>query len=153
MVNEHPDPMVRDPHVMKIAGQCRVDPDHLRRFAAGGASMAPRLDDGGSATAAVDRLTPEDEALKLAIHRSAEVTNSLHATLFGDPVHREAFTALMDEGAVVAASDRVSPQAARLLHRLAVDAGSAGGRRCARSRGAPLGPPSDERPAPNCGVL
>ena len=125
VVNEHPDPMVRDPHVMKIAGQCRVDPDHLRRFAAGGASMAPRLDDGGNATAAVDRLTPEDEALQLAIHRLAEVTNSLHATLFGDPVHREAFKALMDEGAVVAASDRVSPQAARLLHRLAVDAGSA----------------------------
>ena len=125
VVNEHPDPMVRDPHVMKIAGQCRVDPDHLRRFAAGGASMAPRLDDSGNATAAVDRLTPEDEALQLAIHRSAEVTTSLHATLFGDPVHREAFKALMEEGAVVAASDRVSPQAARLLHRLAVDAGSA----------------------------
>ena len=125
VVNEHPDPMVRDPHVMKIAGQCRVDPDHLRRFAAGGPSMAPRLDDGGNATAAVDRLTPEDEALQLAIHRSAEVTNSLHATLFGDPVHREAFKALMDEGAVVAASDRVSPQAARLLHRLAVDEGGA----------------------------
>ena len=125
VVNEHPDPMVRDPHVMKIAGQCRVDPDHLRRFAAGGPSMAPRLDDGGNATAAVDRLTPEDEALQLAIHHSAEVTNSLHATLFGDPVHREAFKALMDEGGVVAASDQVSPQAARLLHRLAVDAGSA----------------------------
>ena len=125
VVNEHPDPMVRDPHVMKIAGQCRVDPDHLRRFAAGGPSMAPRLDDGGNATAAVDRLTPEDEALQLAIHRSAEVANSLHATLFGDPVHREAFKALMEEGAVVAASDRVSPQAARLLHRLAVDEGSA----------------------------
>ena len=125
VVNEHPDPMVRDPHVMKIAGQCRVDPDHLRRFAAGGPSMAPRLDDGGNATAAVDRLTPEDEALQLAIHHSAEVTNSLHATLFGDPVHREAFKALMDEGGVVAASDRVSPQAARLLHRLAVDAGTA----------------------------
>ena len=125
VVNEHPDPMVRDPHVMRIAGQCRVDPDHLRRFAAGGPSMAPRLDDGGNATAAVDRLTPEDEALQLAIHRPAEVTNSLHATLFGDPVHREAFKALMEEGAVVAASDRVSPQAARLLHRLAVDAGTA----------------------------
>ena len=125
VVNEHPDPMVRDPHVMKIAGQCRVDPDHLRRFAAGGASMAPRLDDGGNATAAVDRLTPEDEALQLAIHRYAEVTHSLHATLFGDPVHREAFKALMEEGGVVAASDRVSPQAARLLHRLAVDAGTA----------------------------
>ena len=124
VANEHPDPMKRDPHVMEIADRCRVDPDHLRRFAAGGPSMAPRLD-GGDATAAVDRLTPEDEALQLAIHRPDEVAGCLHATLFGDPVRREAFDALMDEGGVVAASDRVSPQAARLLHRLAVDAGSA----------------------------
>ena len=125
VANEHPDPMKRDPHVMKIADRCRVDPDHLRRFAAGGPSMVPRLDDGGDVTGEVERLTPEDEALQLAIHRPDEVAGSLHATLFGDPARREAFEALMDEGGVVAASDRVSPQAARLLHRLAVDEGHA----------------------------
>ncbi len=125
VANEHPDPMKRDPHVMKIADRCRVDPDHLRRFAAGGPSMVPRLDDGGDVTGEVERLTPEDEALQLAIHRPDEVAGALHATLFGDPARREAFEALMDEGGVVAASDRVSPQAARLLHRLAVDEGHA----------------------------
>ena len=125
VANEHPDPMKRDPHVMNIADRCRVDPDHLRRFAAGGPSMVPRLDDGGDVTGEVERLTPEDEALQLAIHRPDEVAGSLHATLFGDPARREAFEALMDEGGVVAASDRVSPQAARLLHRLAVDEGHA----------------------------
>ena len=125
VANEHPDPMKRDPHVMKIADRCRVDPDHLRRFAAGGPSMVPRLDDGGDVTGEDERLTPEDEALQLAIHRPDEVAGSLHATLFGDPARREAFEALMDEGGVVAASDRVSPQAARLLHRLAVDEGHA----------------------------
>ena len=126
VVNEHPDPMVRDPHVVQIADRCHVDPDHLRRFAAGGPSAAPHAGDGvGPRASANDRLTPEDEALQLAIHRPEEVASRLHATLFADVVHREAFKALADEQTVAAASDRVSPQAARLLHRLAVDAGNA----------------------------
>ena len=127
VVNEHPDPMVRDPHVIEIADRCHVDPDHLRRFAAGGPSMAPaRSADGDRFQApAGERLTPEDEALQLAVHRPDEVAGRLHATLFGDPVHREAFEALERTGGVVEASDQVSPPAAQLLHRLAVDAGNA----------------------------
>ena len=126
VVNEHPDPMVRDPHVVQIADRCHVDPDHLRRFAAGGPSAAPHAGDGAPERASAnDRLTPEDEALQLAIHRPEEVASRLHATLFADPLHREAFNALSDEQTVAAASDRVSPQAAQLLHRLAVDAGNA----------------------------
>ena len=127
VVNEHPDPMVRDPHVIEIADRCHVDPDHLRRFAAGGPSMAPaRGADGDRFQApAGERLTPEDEALQLAIHRPGEVARRLHATLFGDPVHREAFEALERTGGVVEASDQVSQPAAQLLHRLAVDAGNA----------------------------
>ena len=127
VVNEHPDPMVRDPHVVGIADRCHVDPDHLRRFASGGPGMAPPHADGSARarTSADDRLTPEDEALQLAIHRPEKAAGRLHATLFGDPVHREAFKALSDEQTVAAASDQVSPSAARLLHRLAVDAGHA----------------------------
>ena len=126
VVNEHPDPMVRDPHVVQIADRCQVDPDHLRRFAAGGPSAVTHAgDDAPGQASADDRLTPEDEALQLAVHRPEEVAERLHATLFADPVHREAFKALQDEGEVAAASHQVSPQAARLLHRLAVDAGDA----------------------------
>ncbi len=134
VVREHPDPMVRDPHVVQIADRCQVDPDHLRRFAAGGPSMAPARsggaigDDRGSADGRptpMDRLTPEDEALQLAVHRPGEVAGRLHATLFGDPAHREAFEALARTGGVVEACDQVSEPAARLLHRLAVDAGRA----------------------------
>ncbi|MXV98561.1 MAG: DNA primase [Acidimicrobiaceae bacterium] len=127
VVNEHPDPMVRDPHVIEIADRCHVDPDHLRRFATGGPSMAPaRAADGDRfRPPAGERLTPEDEALQLAIHRPAEVARRLHAILFGDPVHREAFEALERTGGVVEASDQVSGPAAQLLHRLAVDAGNA----------------------------
>ncbi len=127
VVNEHPDPMVRDPHVVEIADRCHVDPDHLRRFAAGGPSMAPTRSAGagGARASADDRLTPEDEALQLAVHRPDEVAGCLHATLFGDPVHREAFEALEHAGGVVEACDLVSEPAAQLLHRLAVDAGNA----------------------------
>ena len=127
VVEEHPDPMVRDPHVVAIADRCRVDLGHLRRFAARGPSTAPTRSSGsGSARgSADDRLTPEDEALQLAVHRPGEVAGRLHATLFGDPVHREAFEALERTGGVVDACDRVSEPAAHLLHRLAVDAGNA----------------------------
>ncbi len=127
VVNEHPDPMVRDPHVVEIADRCHVDPDHLRRFAAGGPSMAPARSAGAGPArgSADDRLTPEDEALQLAVHRPDEVAGRLHAMLFGDPVHREAFEALEHERGVVEASDRVSQPAAQLLRRLAVDAGDA----------------------------
>ena len=124
VVNEHPDPMVRDPSVVAIAERCRVDPDHLRRFASGGPSMAPARGEGPE-DASDQRLTPEDEALRLAIHRPEEVAGHLHETLFGDPVRREAFKALSEHGAVAPAADSVSPPAAQLLHRLAVDAGSA----------------------------
>ena len=125
VVNEHPDPMVRDPSVVAIAERCHVDPDHLRRFASGGPSMAPARGDNAEGAGAAPRLTPEDEALQLAIHRPEEVADYLHETLFGDPVRREAFTALSEHGAVAPAADFVSPQTAQLLHRLAVDAGSA----------------------------
>ena len=125
VVNEHPDPMVRDPSVVAIAERCHVDPDHLRRFASGGPSMAPARGDSAEGAAAEQRLTPEDEALQLAIHRPEEVAGYLHETLFGDPVRRQAFKALSEQGTVAAASDSVSPQAAQLLHRLAVDAGRA----------------------------
>ncbi len=125
VVNEHPDPMVRDPSVVAIAERCHVDPDHLRRFASGGPSMAPARGDGPEGAGAEQRLTPEDEALQLAIHRPEEVAGQLHETLFGDPVRREAFKALTEHATVAAASDFVSPQAAQLLHRLAVDEGTA----------------------------
>ena len=127
VVNEHPDPMVRDPHVVAIADRCQVDPEHLRRFAAGGPSMAPARSAGSGPArgSADDRLTPEDEALQLAVHQPDGVAGRLHATLFGDPVHREAFEALEHAGGVVEACDLVSEPAAQLLHRLAVDAGNA----------------------------
>ena len=61
----------------------------------------------------------------MAIHAPEAVGDTLHAALFGDPLRREIFEALAASGTVAAAAGRVSPPAARLLHRLAVDAGDA----------------------------
>ncbi|MCY4176553.1 MAG: DNA primase [Acidimicrobiaceae bacterium] len=131
VVNEHPDAMVRDRRVLDVADRCQVDSEQLRRFAASGAdgrSARGVSGEAGSAAEAVrgdGRLTPEDEALRLAMHRPDDVAGRLSAVLFGDPVRREAYEALASEGAVAEAADRVSQAAAQLLHRLAIDPGDA----------------------------
>ncbi len=125
VVQEHPDVMIRDPHMDSIATRCNIEIGQLRLLAKGAASRAGAASEAVSETGHDDRLTPEDEALRLVIHRLDEVTGWLHGTLFGDPAHREAYEALMSEGGVVAAADRVSQSAAHLLHRLAVDPGNA----------------------------
>jgi hypothetical protein len=70
------------------------------------------------------RLTPEDEAIRLMIHRPDEVADRLAPVLFGDPIRREAFEALDSDG-VMAAADRVGERAATLLRRLAVESSDA----------------------------
>ncbi len=126
LVLEHPKEVVRDEHIMEIADRCLVESAQLRRFAAavgaGGDGVSGKAVNEAQHD---DRLTPEDEALQLVIHRPDEVVGLLHGSLFGDPAHREAYEALVSEGGVVAASDQVSLSAAQLLHRLAVDPGNA----------------------------
>jgi len=77
-------------------------------------------DDDAAQAPMPTRLTPEDEAIRLQIHRPAEVDGRLSSVLFADPVRREAFAAIEHEG-VMAAADRVGDRAASLLRRLAVD--------------------------------
>ncbi len=137
VVRLHPDAMVRDPHVVRIADRCRVDVEQLRRYVTGrpdgsadpaGGDRRARAGDRRARAGAqrdVPRLTPEDEALRLAIHRPESVGDSLHATLFGDPLRRQAFEALASSGGVSEVSEGVPPEAARLLRRLAVDPGDA----------------------------
>jgi len=60
----------------------------------------------------------------VAIHRPTEVVGLLSAGLFADPIRREAFEVLAEDG-LVAAADRAGPEAGTLLRRLAVEAGEA----------------------------
>ena len=128
VVSEHPNPMVRDPQIVGIAERCQVDIDLLRDYANGigkPAAHGRARNVENTQNEEEVRLTPEDEALQLAIHRPEQAAGYLHETLFGDPVRREAYKALSEQGSVATASDVVSPQSAQLLRRLAVDAGNA----------------------------
>jgi DNA primase len=62
-----------------------------------------------------------EEALRLAIHRPAEVADHLEEVLFGDPVQRAALRALLSSVTLHEALSRAEPEAAALLARLAVE--------------------------------
>ena len=145
VVIEHPDPLVRDQYLLEVADACRVDATRLRELAAGGAQalasahrgarsegdrrseqreVPNQPDESEPPPPPPERLTAEDEAIRLAIHRPDEVAGILHALLFGDEVRREAFAALGVDG-ILGAGVRASTSAAALLRRLAVEAGDA----------------------------
>ena len=140
VVREHPDPLVRDQYVIEIADRTRIEVVRLRellvaqrRRSTSVASRTPQgqdepepdwddwvADDDAPTRVANTRLTPEDEAIRLQIHRPGEVAGRLVTALFADPIRREAFAAIEHEG-VMSAADRVGDRAAALLRRLAVD--------------------------------
>ena len=127
VVGEHPDPLVRDEYLVYVADRCRVDSATLRDVWAKAPKRQPDpgrgggRSDGGRSDGGGVRLTAEDEALRLVIHRSEEVDGRLDEALFGDPVRREAYRALSEGAELTGASDRVGEPAAGLLRRLAVE--------------------------------
>jgi len=136
VVAEHPDPLVRDQYLMEIADRCRIEIRQLREIAAAPPAPKPPApsepdereidnipDDygrGDFGRPSSTRLTAEDEAIRIAIHRPDDIAGQVAPVLFDDPVRREAFEALA-AGGVMAAADRAGPAAAGLLRRLAVD--------------------------------
>jgi DNA primase len=64
---------------------------------------------------------PGLEALKLAVHRPAEVADRLHAVLFCDPLQRDAFDALVQHDDLHDAIASASPEIAGLLRRVTVE--------------------------------
>jgi hypothetical protein len=65
--------------------------------------------------------SPETEALKMAVHRPAEVSDLLDEMLFASELHAAAFRALASADTLQAAIDEADPGAADLLQRLAVE--------------------------------
>ena len=114
---EHPDPLVRDPHLVRIADECRVDSGTLRgRFST---KQSHRRSDGDSRAQHSDG--PEDHALRLAVHRPEETLSVLHPSMFAEtPHHRAAYGALVAaNGDLVAAAERLDEDSASVLRRAA----------------------------------
>ena len=126
-VAEHPRALVRDQYVMRIADRCRFDASTLRpllerkrreasarRNSAGDAGGPPGRSPGSTAGVG-------EEALRLAIHRPAEVADHLEEVLFTNTVQRAAFRALAGSATLHQAVSSAEPEAASLLARLAVE--------------------------------
>ncbi len=123
MIREHPSELVRDQYVMVVADRCRLDADQLR------GRLRDRNRGVGAVRVAVDRApppprrrdTPETEALRLAIHRPAEMARWLRDDLFLDERNLVAFRALARATTFHEAVERADPGAAELLQSLVVE--------------------------------
>lgn len=119
VVREHPNELVRDQYVMRVADVCRVEPQRLRdRLSAPASRRAPSVD---VAPRRRPDAGPEVEALRLAVHRPDEVADDLEAVLFADEMHLAAFDALCRSHTLTEAIEAARPDAADLLQRLAVE--------------------------------
>ncbi len=138
-IAEHPDDLVRDQYVMRVAERCRLEPaslrDRLERIRRDGpdpheqrpgrsgrsdhapAARGPVVAGAGAAR----EFRPGLEALRLAIHRPEEVGDRLVAALFRDPVQHAAFEALVESDDLHRAIDSAAPGVQTLLVRLSVE--------------------------------
>ncbi|HWG73339.1 MAG TPA: DNA primase [Acidimicrobiales bacterium] len=148
LVATHPNALVRDQYVMVVADRCRIDPTRLRQMPPppggderrGSARRSVPVDAAGREAgsrrpeAAADGEEPEPagatsasvapaelEGLRLALHRPDEVADRLDEALFGHPVARSAFRALVDATTLHQAMDGADAATAALLQRLVVE--------------------------------
>lgn len=122
MIAEHPNELVRDQYVMKLAGRLDIDPDRLR-------DTVSRAHQRPHARAAVRDTPPEAvrpvdprelDALRWTVHAPDLVGGRLDVALFADPIARSAFDALT-RWPWHECLERSSPEVSALLQRLAVE--------------------------------
>ena len=122
MIVEHPNDLVRDQYVMRLAGQLDIAPDRLRATVAT-ALARPHTEPAGrvrAETAAVVVDRRELDALRWAVQAPELMTGRLHVNLFADPIARNAFDALTS-WPWHECLQKASPEVANLLQRLAVE--------------------------------
>ncbi len=127
VIAEHPSDLIRDQYLMDVAARCRMTPERLREIAARPARRSSRDDvvdvrdvTNTKARPSIDD-SPEMEILRLGVSRPSEVFSLADPALLADGVMAEAYEALSRAGSVREAMDRVSPSAAELLGRVAVE--------------------------------
>ncbi|HVN51706.1 MAG TPA: DNA primase [Acidimicrobiales bacterium] len=131
VIDEHPDPLVRDQYLMEVASRCRVPVEQLRSgtFARPPSSKASGPDRVGRAVR-VDtsprrpsrrRDSPEVEALRLLVADRDGVSARLDERLFEDEVNLDAYRAVVTTATLHEAVAVAGDGAAELLQRLAVE--------------------------------
>jgi DNA primase len=121
LVAEHPNELVRDQYVMKLAGRLHIDDDRLRETverSRRGERPAVATASQPVTTRPVDRR--ELDALRWAVHAPELVSGHLAIELFVDPLAREAYRSLSQWSFREAVSNS-EPEVSKLLERLAVE--------------------------------
>jgi DNA primase len=126
VLREIPNELVREQYVQQVAGRTGFDHAMVKDAVARGGSR--RRDDGadsargsapGRSAVAVDRR--EEDALRWAIHDGELVVDWIDASLFADPIARQAVEYLWSADDVAEAIERAEGPARQLLERLAVE--------------------------------
>ncbi len=125
VLREIPNELVREQYVQMVAGRTGFDHRAVKDAVARRPPPRRAGDDAGAeepvrrAPVRVDRR--EEDALRWAIHRGELVVDWIDASLFADPVAREAFEHLWSAESVPEAIDGAEGPARALLERLAVE--------------------------------
>jgi DNA primase len=120
MIVEHPNDLVRDQYVMRLADRLDIAPDRLRATVAG-ALHRPHTEPARRSlppAAVVDRR--ELDALRWAVQAPESMSGRLTVELFSDPIAREAFDSLT-QWPWHECLENARPEVASLLQRLAVE--------------------------------
>ncbi|MDQ1534812.1 MAG: primase [Actinomycetota bacterium] len=121
IVAEHPNELVRDQYVMKLAGRLQINDDRLRETV----ERSRRGDRPRVATSSQPVVTrPVDrrelDALRWAVHAPSLVGGRLAVDVFIDPLARDAYRSL-SEWSLREAVSHSEPEVSKLLERLAVE--------------------------------
>ncbi|HZN13776.1 MAG TPA: DNA primase [Acidimicrobiales bacterium] len=118
IVAEHPNDLVRNEYIGRIAATCDIPFERLRssiKSVGRNAVVRPvertvRMAEG-----------PELNALRLAIARPAEMVDRLAEAMFAEELHAAAYRALANAATLHEAIEQADPGASALLQRLAVE--------------------------------
>ena len=123
VLREIPNELVREQYIQMVAGTIGIEHAWFKQAIARRGAPRPREGQGAGegriAPVVVDRR--EEDALRWAIHQPALVVDWLDATLFSDPIAREAFEHLWSADELHEAIEGAEGPARTLLERLAVE--------------------------------
>jgi DNA primase len=132
VLREHPNELVREGYIQRVAGTLGVDHAWFKEAIARGSGPPPRRSPSRPTARPIDRR--ELDALRWAIHRPDLVVDWLDTPMFSDPVAKAAFAVLLGADTVPAAISSSSDEVGLLLQRLSVEEPDVGDETTLRAR-------------------